>query len=578
VTQRHLASFALGGLALVAVAWLVRGSDGRAGPAGKSGGTTGLVLRLAVLEYPGKPAAQIAERYAQRVEGLSKGSIRLTLMYWPTRFERTTPSSRVEASAIRAVRAAEPQLGLIPSHAFEAQGVTTFRSLQAPLLITSAAQVARVTTGALGDRLQAGLTGLGLTGLGLVPEGLQRPFGFLKPLVSPADFAAVTIRADSSRATRDVLRILGARPVAIDVAGIGTSVYSGFANDAVSLPSADDDFPQAAHTAGNIALFPKVDVLVSSTNAFGRLTPEQQAVLRRAAVEARAASIPAAGERAAAAAFCRAGGTIVAATPSELRALRTKVAPLLDAMRREPATSATLASIERLGHGGRPGVPPCAPGQIEPVVESGSDAPASMVKSLMPPAGSYRRAFTVAELRAAGANETEARSNQGVATLTFYGLLGSPRFVVEWQGPSRPPCRGRVEFPDRLVGLRWNSATPCTGYVAFSWKPAARGDVTIVELDPRTEPGWVEKAYLGTWKRVDCTPNCGARDKLSAGEAARLLQRGLPREIYVACHRVTSFAWDYECSYKRDKGYGERIGARFGVDVDDRRITRTSNG
>ena len=196
----------LAGLALVAVAWLARGSDGRAGPPGKSGGTAGLVLRLAVLEYPGKPAAQIAERYAQRVEDLSNGSIRVTIVYWPTRFERTTPSSRVEASAIRAVRAGEPQLGLIPSHAFEAQGVTTFRALQAPLLITSAAQAARVTTGALADRLQAGLTGLGLTGLGLVPEGLQRPFGFLKPLVSPADFAAVTIRADSSRATRDVLR------------------------------------------------------------------------------------------------------------------------------------------------------------------------------------------------------------------------------------------------------------------------------------------------------------------------------------------------------------------------------------
>ena len=320
--QRQLASFVLGGLALVAVVWLVRGSDGRAGPPGKSGGTAGLVLRLAVLEYPGKPAAQIAERYAQRVEDLSNGAIRVTISYWPTGLERATPSSRVEASAIRAVRAGEPQLGLIPSHAFEAQGVTTLRPLQAPLLITSSAQAARVTTGALADRLQAGLTGLGLTGLGLVPEGLQRPFGFLKPLVSPADFAAVTIRADSSRATRDVLRILGARPVGLDVAGSDTSVYSGFVNDAASLPSADDDFPQAAHTAGNIALFPKVDVLVASTGAFGRLRPEQRAVLRRAAAEARAASIPAAGERAAAAAFCRAGGTIVAATPAEVRALR----------------------------------------------------------------------------------------------------------------------------------------------------------------------------------------------------------------------------------------------------------------
>ena len=364
MTQRHLASFALAGLALVAVAWFVRSSDGRTGPPGKSGGTAGVVMRLAVLEYPGKPAAQIAERYAQRVEDLSNGSIRVTIAYWPTRFERTTPSSRVEASAIRAVRAGEPQLGLIPSHAFEAQGVTTFRSMQAPLVITSAAQAARVTMGALADRLQAGLTALGLTGLGLVPEGLQRPFGFLKPLVSPADFAAVTIRADSSRATRDVLRILGARPVGLDVAGSDTSVYSGFVNDAASLPNADDDFPQAAHTVGNIALFPKVDVLVASTGAFGRLRPEQQAVLRRAAVEARAASIPAAGESTAAAAFCRAGGTswpplrprcVHSGRKSHRCSMRCGV--IRQRAQRSRASSGSRLAGRRFGHAGRPSRP-----------------------------------------------------------------------------------------------------------------------------------------------------------------------------------------------------------------------------
>ena len=503
MTQRHLASFALGGLALVAVAWFVRSSDGRTGPPGKSGGTAGVVMRLAVLEYPGKPAAQIAERYAQQVEDLSNGSIRVTIAYWPTRFERTTPSSRVEARAIRAVRAGEPELGLIPSHAFEAQGVTTFRSMQAPLVITSAAHAARVTMGALADRLQTGLTALGLTGLGLVPEGLQRPFGFLKPLISPADFAAVTIRADSSQATRDVLRILGARPVGLGVAGSDTSVYSGFVNDAVSLPNADDDFPQAAHTVGNIALFPKVDVLVASTGAFGHLRPEQQAVLRRAAVEARAASIPAAGESTAAAAFCRAGGTVVAATPSEVRALRTKVAPLLDAMRRDPATSATIASIERLEVSGTP-VRPCGP--TEPSGASAGDGyPNPVRNALLPPVGSYRRTFTAAQLRAAGADDADVRSNLGVTTLTF----GGPRYrlvvAIEWRSPTdRPRCRGLVDLVQRRAKLRWNPATPCTEYIAFSWKRDGR-DLEIVALDPRTERGWT-KAFLGTWKLVDCTP------------------------------------------------------------------------
>ena len=117
--------------------------------------------------------------------------------------------------------------------------------------------------------------------------------------------------------------------------------------------------------------------------------------------------------------------------------------------------------------------------------------------------------------------------------------------------------------------------TPCSGYVAFSWKPAARGDLAIVELDPRTEPAWIRNAYPGTWKRVDCTPSCGAHGKLSAAETARLLQRGLRGGTYVACHRVASFAWDYECSY-REKGYFRRVGPHFGVDVDERGIVRTN--
>ena len=503
MARRQLTAFALAGLALVAVAWLAHGSEGRAGPPGKSGGTAGVALELAVLEYPGKPAARIAERFAQRVDDLSNGSMRVTISYWPTRFERATPSGRIEASAIRAVRAGEPQLGLIPSHAFEAQGVTTFRALQAPFLIASSSHAARVTTGPLVDRLQAGLPRIALTGLGLVPEGLHRPFGFLKPLVSPADFAGLAIRADSSRATRDVLSVLGARRVPLEAEDSDTSVYSGFVNDASSLPNADDDFPQAAYAAGNIALFPKIDVIVASADAFGDLRPEQRAVLRRAAVEARAASIPAAAERAAAAAFCRAGGTIVAATADEARALRTKVAPLLDAMRRDPATSATIASIERLGGVVTP-VRPCGPTQSS-ITSASADYPRSVRDSLLPPVGSYRRIFTAAQLRAAAADDAEVRSNLGVTTLTFAGPRYELDFALEWRSPTdRPRCRGHVELVERRVKLAWNPATPCTEYIAFSWRRAGR-DLAIVALDPRTEARWT-KAFLGTWKLVDCTP------------------------------------------------------------------------
>ena len=107
--------------------------------------------------------------------------------------------------------------------------------------------------------------------------------------------------------------------------------------------------------------------------------------------------------------------------------------------------------------------------------------------ALLPPVGSYRRTFTAAQLRAAGADDADVRSNLGVTTLTF----GGPRYrlvvAIEWRSPTdRPRCRGLVDLVQRRAKLRWNPATPCTEYIAFSWKRDGR-DLEIVALDPRTE-------------------------------------------------------------------------------------------
>ena len=67
-----------------------------------------------------------------------------------------------------------------------------------------------------------------------------------------------------------------------------------------------------------------------------------------------------------------------------------------------------------------------------------------------------------------------------------------------------PPCRGRNDLIARRVRLVWNPATPCSGFVAFAWEHD-RADLVITGLDPRSDRGWTA-AFVGTWKRVDCTP------------------------------------------------------------------------
>ena len=491
------------GCALLAAAWLALWADTGA-PVGKSGGSPPTALKLVVVERQDTPAARIAERFARRVEADSNGSMGIEIVYWPTRFRAATPGRRIAASAIRAVRSNATELGLFPSHALQAQGATTFQALEAPFLISSASGAARATTGSIAVRLQAGLPRISLAGLALVPEGLYRPFGYLKPLLTPADFAGVTIRADRDGATSNLLRMLGAHPVDAGLDSGDTAVHSGFVSGAESATTADDVFPQSAYTTGNIALFPKVDVLVASKRAFGRLRGSQREILREAAAVARAEAIAAGGESGLAA-YCRDGGTIVRAPASALRALQAKAAPLLARMRRDPETSSVLAAIERLGLGPATTDASCASTEARP--------PAGPVygdfgnverDALLPPAGSFRRAFTDAELQAAGADEATVARNRGVTALTLHGPGHALRFVVEWPGSSRPSCRGSVELTaSRLAELHWNPATPCSGYVAFAWRSDGH-DLVIEKLGARTEPRWIKELYPGTWKRVDC--------------------------------------------------------------------------
>ena len=128
---------------------------------------------------------------------------------------------------------------------------------------------------------------------------------------------------------------------------------------------------------------------------------------------------------------------------------------------------------------------------------------------LLPPSGRYRRAFTADELRLAGADAADAERSAGVTSLAFSGPRWNLRFAIEWGDAQRPPCRGRVELRRGLVELRWNPGTPCVGYVGFSWRLEARGDLVLVNLDRRSEPAWVANAYRGTWKRVDCVTEPG---------------------------------------------------------------------
>jgi len=457
-------------------------------PAGKSGAGEATTLVLVAADRQGRGAV-IAGQFARRAELRSHGSLRVRVTY------ASAPTS------VDQLRSGTAQLAILPSEAFQKLDVKTLDALRTPFLIVTDDLAARATGSQFTGRLLSGLQALSLDGLGLVPESLYRPVGFLKPLVSPADFSGIRIRAPRTPAIRTLLRELGAAPIDLGVEGTDTAVYAGFGLDRPRR-KASDAFPRHTYAASNVALFPKVDVLAASVTALGRLTRGQREALRRAANDVRRDVVAANRSHASEAAFCKAGGSIVRASASELRALRERTAPFVEALARNATTRALIGEIGRLDPGRGASCSSALPARPE---EPGVRAGNTVRERVVPPPGSYRRAFTSGELRALGATAAEARLDEGVLTLTLWGPPFNRRFALEWQGSGRARCRGQVGWPNGVVELQWYPATPCSGYAAFRRRPGG-GDLQVTAVGRGAEARWARILRPGTWKRVDCAP------------------------------------------------------------------------
>ncbi|MFL5955392.1 MAG: TRAP transporter substrate-binding protein [Gaiellaceae bacterium] len=442
-----------------------------AGPPQKTGST--ITLTLAGTEGRGRPSIDIAEVFAERVKALSKDSIIVKIAYDSGGNDRTTTNNAQEANLVRLVRAGKVQLAIVPTRAFDFEGVTSFQAIQAPFLVTTERGMDRLTRGTLADRLQSELPQLGLTGLGLAPEGLRRPFGFTKALVKPADFAGIRFVASRSRPLVRLLRILGARPVAL----LGSAEEQGIANrtvagsDSTLALAGNGGLPQPAFTGGNLVFFPKIDALVANGRSLNRLSSKQVSLLRAAAASARSWAIGALTEQKGRDAYCRAGGTIVTAPAAAITALRAKAAPVLAAMRRDPLTRSLIADISASSLSGG-GVAPCSHGSTG--LASGGPTVTKVI-----PAGVYRKTVTEHQLLAAGAPPHDAKINVGTWTLTATAN-GYQQIHIESPYPERTgTCEKRKMFiasttspkPAKrgLVAIEFRGKI-CSGDFGVAWK------------------------------------------------------------------------------------------------------------
>ncbi len=309
-----------------------------------------VVIRLGTGDPQGRPDTPVVERFADAVQRLSDGNMRIEII-WEAAGSSGTPDS-FEQGVVGLVQDGELELGWIASRAWDTVGVTSFQALQAPFLITDRELLnrgAREPDGRRDDR-RSGRRRRGGTRhvsrrTAVPPRLRERRWSRSRTSTAPA------IRLVPSEATEALIRALGGRPVyglngdALDGAIArgeidGTEISLGLA------PIIAQDVAPRSVITGNVVLFPRVNTLFAGQELMSSLSDTQREVLAAAADEAYSFASSARSEDFGA--FCEAGGKVAIATDADVAALQRAALPVYRTLEADPQTKTFIDEIQEL--------------------------------------------------------------------------------------------------------------------------------------------------------------------------------------------------------------------------------------
>ena len=303
----------------------------------KAGGTPATATQTIVVAMrDGSP--RLISAYADAVARIAEA---------PTRIEPRTDwrsqEADSEARTIADVRGGRLEFALVSARALDTLGVKSFAPMLAPFAIDSLETERRVLASDLADRALSGLAKLGVVGVAILPGDLRHPLGLTRPLVRPEDFHGTFIGVRASMLAKRTFEQLGAT-VAFS-SGDDFAGFDGIESDLRSIEGVRAD-EGAASLAADLALWPRVLVLVANRQAWERLSPVRRDALQQAGRAALPAAIAdlRAGDADAYDVLCRRGRVSFArTTPADVSALRRAVVPVTRGLDR-----AAVAEIARL--------------------------------------------------------------------------------------------------------------------------------------------------------------------------------------------------------------------------------------
>jgi TRAP-type transport system periplasmic protein len=420
---------------------------GEGEPSTKAGSATSPVtLRIGTEDPAGRATEGQIEEFSRHVRELTSGSVVIEPLFRAAGNDSPREWDQIVA---RKVVSGELDMGVIPARAWDTEGVTSMRALNAPFLVTSDALTAEVVTSDLADVMLAGLDDIGVTGLALLPEGMRRLFVFGDVDTDPFDLEGKTVRAPKSATTFAVFEALGALADDFNGDEVTDGVAAGTIHAAETSFALAGTLPDFSATSAHEALFPKVNSLVVNSAVFNRLSDDQQDALRLAAsntVEWSIDQVPA--DVDAAAQWCDAGGRIVAADNALMAETMSAVDPVYAELETDEVTRTLIERIRALKSEvpPAPAIEPCAP--VDRAPDDAVPEPALTID------GIHRQDVTVEHLMSYGVSEAKARQEAGVQTWT----LDRGDFSLHYQDNV---CRGTyVVDGDRAT---FTMTSGCTG-------------------------------------------------------------------------------------------------------------------
>jgi TRAP-type C4-dicarboxylate transport system substrate-binding protein len=302
--------------------------------------------RPLVLRFANAHGSQLQELrwFQEAVEVASSGDVRIEFVNLWT----TADNQREETATMLDVTKGRADLGWAGTRAFGCLGVRSLDPLQAPMLFPDYSSVTAACAGELADEMLEPLERLNLRGLVVLPGPFRKPFAFTRRLLGPRDYEGTRLRIHESVVADVTYRSAGAAAVVLSVRQMASDP-ARYVDGLDIQTEALLGWRLKGSITYNVDLWPRTIAIAASRRTFEWLgSPERELLTAAARHTLERAVEHLRDQRERDRRALPDAVNAILASPEQVEALREKVEPAHEDLRRHPDSRAFFDRLQRI--------------------------------------------------------------------------------------------------------------------------------------------------------------------------------------------------------------------------------------